>query len=173
MLPRRLRRMSPADLLLAFALLAACAGLLTQLPPAPRLPPVAGRARAIDGDSLRLGGTDIRLRGIDAPELGQRCQRPGGDYGCGQAARAWLAGRLTAGETICEPSGLDRYGRTLALCRIGGEDLAAALAREGLAISYGGYEQEEAQARGARRGLWGGTFELPADWRRRHPRTGS
>ena len=65
---------------------------------------------------------------------------------------------------------LDRYGRDLAACAVDSRDINAELVRDGSALAYGKYEAEEAQAKGARRGLWAGTFERPSDWRRRHPR---
>ena len=56
---------------------------------------IAGNVRVIDGDSLRpvgqdnANGHDIRLQGIDAPELGQRCRdRQGRNYACGRDAKA-------------------------------------------------------------------------------------
>jgi endonuclease YncB( thermonuclease family) len=39
-----------------------------------------------------------------------------------------------------------------------------------MAVAYGDYHGEEQEARLARRGLWAGGFEPPADWRRRNPR---
>jgi endonuclease YncB( thermonuclease family) len=39
---------------------------------------------------------------------------------------------------------------------------------EGLAVAFGAYKSEEAQARSARRGLWASEFERPQDWRRRN-----
>ena len=45
---------------------------------------VTGPARVIDGDTLDIAGTRIRLHGIDAPEAQQSCQHGAGrPYGCG------------------------------------------------------------------------------------------
>ncbi|GGC73287.1 thermonuclease family protein [Chelatococcus reniformis] len=169
----RLRRFSPADILLTGALFAACAALVAVLPRRSPDPPVSGRAYAIDGDSLRLGQRDIRLLGIDAPELHQSCDRYGERYECGRLARSELAALLARGPANCHGEGSDKYGRVLAVCQIGGEDVNAALVRGGAAVSYGRYEHEEQAARTARRGIWAGTFEKPEDWRRRHPRSGA
>jgi hypothetical protein len=39
--------------------------------------PVSGIGQAKDGDSLMVGGTEVRLFGFDAPEFDQHCQRGG------------------------------------------------------------------------------------------------
>src|SRR5262249_53482378 len=40
--------------------------------------PIVGQAWVVDGDSLRIAGTSIRLEGIDAPEWDQSCTDSGG-----------------------------------------------------------------------------------------------
>lgn len=129
-----------------------------------------GAAHVVDGDSLRIDTADIRLKGIDAPELQQSCQRAGQSYRCGEAARAALAGRIARQPVRCVVSGRDRYGRDLARCTIAGEDLGAWMVRAGWAVGYGDYAAEEGQARVRQAGLWSGTFERPSDWRQEHPR---
>jgi endonuclease YncB( thermonuclease family) len=120
----------------------------------------------VDGDSLRLGGVDIRLAGIDAPELHQECVRSGRAYPCGEVARSALRS-LVAGEALrCRVTGRDRYGRSLARCDGRTADIGAAMVEQGWAVAYGEYEREEASARGRSAGLWSGSFERPAEWRR-------
>lgn len=133
-------------------------------------PTITGEAIAIDGDSLRLHGRELRLAGLDAPELSQVCERDGNAYDCGRLARRLLVTELSHGRPSCRLVGLDRYGRDLARCSINGEDLNGGLVRAGMAVSDGRYQAEEDEARAARRGLWAGSFERPAEWRRRHPR---
>jgi len=55
-------------------------------------------------------------------------------------------------------------------------DLGQAMVRDGYAIDLGGaagnpYAAAEAEARGAKRGIWRGTFERPSEWRQAHPRS--
>ncbi len=51
----------------------------------------SGAYQVVDGDSLRKGGTDIRLYGIDAPEYQQTCRdRDNRDYNCGKQAATEL-----------------------------------------------------------------------------------
>lgn len=129
---------------------------------------VAGHARIIDGDSLTVAGVEIRLHGIDAPELFQRCSREGREVNCGrESARALAA--LTAGQTVvCERRDVDRFGRLVAVCKAEEVDLGRALVAAGRAVAYGAYHREEAAARQARNGVWAGTFMRPREWRERH-----
>lgn len=128
----------------------------------------SGKARAVDGDSLELGGRRVRLIGIDAPEYRQTCEKFGLTTQCGGRAHAELA-KLVSGKTVeCESFGYDRYDRTLAKCRTGVTDLGAAMVRAGWAIAYGDYRDEEQVARRARAGIWAGEFIEPNDWRVLH-----
>jgi len=56
----------------------------------------SGAFHAADGDSLAIGGERMRLKGIDAPELVQSCERNGRPWACGREARDALQ-RLVAG----------------------------------------------------------------------------
>lgn len=160
------------DLVVALGILGflALAGAILQyrLGPAREL---IGPARAIDGDSIRLLGEELRLEGLDAPEYRQACTDAAGrSVACGQEARRALQALLARGLTTCEIGKADRYGRGLARCRQGDEDINATMVRTGQAVSYGAYRREEAEARAAGRGLWALRFERPEAWRRGHPR---
>jgi endonuclease YncB( thermonuclease family) len=130
---------------------------------------LAGEARVVDGDTIRLAGQRVRLLGIDAPELDQTCTDAGGqNWPCGAAARTMMAGMLAKGAVDCASSGRDRYGRPLADCRVGSLDLGQAMVAAGLAIADGNYSKEQQEAQGAKLGIWAGSFMLPAEWRREH-----
>ena len=131
---------------------------------------VTGTARAADGDTLTLEGHRIRLLGMDTPEMMQLCRRDGADWHCGAAARSRLAELLRAGPVTCRTRGKDRYDRWLARCETEEGDLGARMVRDGLAVAYGDYEDEEQFARAERRGVWGSEFEMPQAWRRRNGR---
>jgi endonuclease YncB( thermonuclease family) len=156
-------------LLASLALLAAAGGALW-LMRGQLQQDVTGAAQAIDGDSLKVGGVEVRLQGIDAPELMQICSVSGRDTPCGREARAHLRRLVSGGLATCIGSERDRYGRMLANCRVRGIDINAAMVRDGHAVAFGGYESEEAEARQAYRGLWAGTFARPRDWRAANPR---
>ncbi len=57
----------------------------------------SGRPYIIDGDTVVLGKTHIRLKGIDAPEIGQSCEGAHGTYDCGGEARNKLRARIGMG----------------------------------------------------------------------------
>lgn len=130
---------------------------------------ISGTGRLIDGDSLYVGSDEVRLKGIDAPEGRQTCQRDGANWNCGNEARETLK-RLVAGAIIqCDVSERDQHGRLLAYCKAAGKDLNAGMVASGMAVAYGGgYSKEEAEARAAKRGLWGSEFQRPRDWRDAH-----
>ncbi len=131
-----------------------------------------GRATVSDGDSLRLSGERIRLLGLDAPELAQTCRQGRDVKPCGELARQALK-KLTAGREIrCEPEGRDRYGRLLARCYSGRDDIGRKMVSVGWAVSSGDYRFAEAAARIAGSGIWTMTFDDPADWRATHGHDG-
>lgn len=158
------RRRALLPTLAGILLLAAAAVVAAWLDPLP--PRFSGMARASDGDSLVLQGDRVRLLGIDAPELDQVCwDAAGTEWRCGRAARDELSRRLAAGPVQCQPSGNDKYGRTLARCGIADADLGAHMVGLGLALAIDGYAAEQAEARSDRRGLWQGRFVDPRTWR--------
>jgi len=164
---RRSRWRSFLDLVLAAAIL----GLLILL--AARLDRVethtlTGRPMVNDGDTITLGTERIRLRGLDAPELGQICRRNDADYACGRRAREALAILIGEHPVACSGWERDRYGRLLATCSVVGRDINSNLVERGWAVAYGDFEIEEQRARASRSGLWAGTFERPRDWRTQH-----
>lgn len=130
-----------------------------------------GPATAIDGDSVKLYDRELRLKGIDAPEYRQTCRLVDGqETPCGREARRVLADLLSRGNARCAVKGQDRFGRDLATCFVADVNINAAMVSRGMAVAFGAYEGEEAEARRARRGVWATTFERPAEWRAKHPR---
>ncbi len=154
--------------LLVFMALGALAELAGQL----TRESVAGVFQAVDGDTLSQAGRRLRFSGIDAPELAQVCMRGKTSWRCGADAKAVLARMASSGHLVCAGVGEDRYGRLLVECRDAEGDVNARLVAQGWAVSFGRYAAEERQARVARRGIWSGEFERPADWRERHARDG-
>jgi endonuclease YncB( thermonuclease family) len=135
-----------------------------------------GPARVIDGDTLSVAGTRMRLVGIDAPEGPQGCQaRDQRPYHCGLEAIQELARLIGTQAVHCRQAGWDaRWRGPLVVCQAGKTDLNREMVRSGWAIAYrgGDYQQEQSEARAARRGLWQGPFQPPEEWRRSRPKTG-
>jgi micrococcal nuclease len=110
-----------------------------------------------DGDSIWVrasgGGApvQVRLQGIDAPEI---CQA------FGKEARDALAGRVLRHPVAVNSRARDGYHRVLGHVTAGGQDLGLWMVSRGYAWSYryrrdtGPYAAAEAQARQSRLGLW-------------------
>jgi len=137
---------------------------------------LSGVPRIIDGDTLAIGSTKVRLAGIDAPETDQVCLNANGmRWTCGIDARNELVAHIAGREINCTPSGFDVYRRTLATCYLAGEDLNGWMVQQGWALAYvkysSAYRQVEEDARANQRGLWQGAFIAPWDWRHRNNKT--
>lgn len=132
---------------------------------------VIGQASVIDGDTIEIHGRRIRLSGIDAVESGQRCSRNGQPWNCGKAAAFALADRIGRATIDCRGDDQDRYGRLIAVCFKGVEDLNGWMVEQGWAVAYRRYSVDyvanEDAARAAGRGLWSSTFDMPWEWRKR------
>ena len=116
---------------------------------------IVGVASVIDGDTIEIHGQRIRLFGIDAPESSQLCERPtGARWRCGQQASFALADRIGRATVRCDPRDLDRYGRVVAVCFRGNEDLNRWMVANGWAVSVRRYSldyvADEAAARRSR-----------------------
>lgn len=148
-----------------FALVALLAARLNTREPVESL---AGKAYVIDGDTLSISGTHIRLKGIDAPELAQSCGKTSALNACGQVSRQSLIRLIAGRELRCEGHGHDKYNRSLGTCYAGETNLNRAMIEAGQAVAYGDYQDVEMQARRDRKGLWVSAFETPQDWRREH-----
>jgi endonuclease YncB( thermonuclease family) len=140
-------------------LVAACA--------AARADDFTGQATVIDGDTIEIHGTRIRLWGIDAPESSQLCRDDESNhYQCGAKAANDLDGFIARRPVSCAPISLDRYGRTVAVCSVDGVDLAEWLVRNGLAFDWPQYSKKkyDAAQRDAERvgrGMWRGSYVVP------------
>lgn len=131
---------------------------------------ITGVAHVADGDTLRVGAERIRLSGVDAPELTQQCGSSGRKVACGKMAADWLRGQVEGRTVACQVVDVDRYGRSVAVCRMRGVDVGAALVEAGWATAYRRYSvayvAHQQRARSARRGIWGLGFEAPEEFRR-------
>ena len=133
---------------------------------------IVGVASVIDGDTIEIHGQRIRLFGIDAPEGGQVCARPTAErWRCGQQGSFALADWIGRATVSCQPRDLDRFGRVVAVCFEGNEDLRRWMVLNGWAVAFRRYSldyvADEDAARRNRINIWSGDFDMPWDWRAR------
>jgi endonuclease YncB( thermonuclease family) len=128
---------------------------------------IIGQANVIDGDTLGIHGTRVRLWGIDAPETSQLCRGEDSlQYRCGAKSANGLFDFIARRPVQCLPVAFDRYGRTVASCSVGDTDLAEWLVSNGLALDWpkyskGKYYLAQQNAKKAERGLWAGSYVEP------------
>lgn len=89
---------------------------------------VQGSAYVVDGDTIVIQKTQVRLFGVDAPEI---------NHPYGKKAK-WALVALCKGQTVkAEVTEQDTHGRTVAKCYLeDGRDLSAEMVKLGLAIDW-------------------------------------
>ena len=102
----------------------------------------SGSAEAIDGDSLIVDGREVRLFGIDSPELTQTCQTDGDEWQCGEEAKRNLEALVLSQRVECSSHSVDQYGRLLSVCDAGGFALNATMVNYGWAVAYREYSSD-------------------------------
>ena len=115
--------------------LLAIIGIVAAFTAFPALADVTGAARVVDGDTIWIGDTKIRLHGIDAPEAKQLCYRDNQPWRCGEAATEALRRLIGNNPVRCEDHGSDRYGRMIGRCYVQGDDIEAWMVRNGWALA--------------------------------------
>jgi micrococcal nuclease len=108
-----------------------------------------GAAWVIDGDTIDIGGTRIRLSGIDAPEM---------DHPYGKNAK-WTLVNLCKGQEVRAVFDGDlSHDRTVATCYLqDGRDLSAEMVKAGMAIDwkkFSGGKYRGLEPDGIRKKLW-------------------
>jgi endonuclease YncB( thermonuclease family) len=129
-----------------------------------------GGARVVDGDTLMIGGQQVRLYGIDAPELEQICDGPGEEIRCGEISRSAVLDLVAGVERVsCKTKGRDSSGQWIAVCYADGSDIGRTMVHSGWALADRqqslNYVRTEHDAKNAKRGLWKGKFDPPWIWR--------
>jgi endonuclease YncB( thermonuclease family) len=114
----------------------------------------------IDGDTFDIGEMRVRIWGIDAPELKQKCYNAASFWLCGEVAAQVLRNRILGKHVTCDQSGIDRDGREVARCKLDETDLGGFMVEGGWAVDWpkhskGEYASVEASARAAGLGIFG------------------
>lgn len=112
-------------------------------------PVLRGNAYVVDGDTLTIAKTQIRLFGVDAPEI---------NHPYGKKAK-WALVKLCKGQSIrAEITDVDSHGRTVARCYLpDGRDLSAEMVKQGLALDWAKFSKGEYRSMempDARKKLW-------------------
>ena len=143
---------------------------------------IEGFPKIVDGDTIYIKSYKIRLEGIDAPEMKQKCKKEKlkissiigytfyeDDY-CGKHSKANLEAKVKGSNIKCIFFTKDRYKRYLAKCFKGKINLNRWMVRNGHAVAYRRYSKEfipdEDFARKNKLGLWQGKFLKPEKWRK-------
>jgi endonuclease YncB( thermonuclease family) len=140
---------------------------------------IVGFPKVVDGDTIHIKSYKIRLEGIDAPEMKQKCKKPyiqiqifnfQKDYYCGLTSKKKLIKKIGKKSVKCILLGKDRYKRYLAKCLTGNINLNKWMVRNGYAVAYRKYSKlyifDENLAKEEKLGLWRGTFIKPEKWRK-------
>ena len=110
---------------------------------------IRGHCWVIDGDTIMINKTCIRLAGIDAPEL---------DHPYGQVAKRVLMGLCRGQVVTATTDGSSSYERTVAVCHLAdGRDLSAEMVKAGFALDwrrYSGGRYRHLEVEGTRKKLW-------------------
>ncbi|MEP6064589.1 MAG: thermonuclease family protein [Paracoccaceae bacterium] len=108
-----------------------------------------GSAYVVDGDTVTIKKTQVRLFGVDAPEL---------NHPHGKKAK-WALVSMCKGQTIrAEIVAKDDHGRAVAKCYLpDGKDLSAEMVKLGLAIDwpkFSGGQYRALETSDARKKMW-------------------
>lgn len=110
---------------------------------------LTGSAYVVDGDTISIKKTQVRLFGVDAPEL---------NHPYGKKAK-WALFSMCKGQTIrAELVAKDDHGRAVAKCYLpDGKDLSAEMVKLGLAIDwpkFSGGKYRAFETSDARKKMW-------------------
>lgn len=169
---RRKRGVGALRLTLILPLMVLALGALQAIPTPGDELTFTGPMRVIDGDSVEVAGANLRLFGIDAPEIGQSCwDAQNTEHDCGRMVRDEMRDLFGSAQAECTQVDMDtRYNRPVVTCVVGGADLGERIVRNGWAQAYTrfsyNYVGVQREARNNTRGIWAYRMESPEDWRR-------
>ena len=126
--------------------------------------------KVIDGDTISINSSKIRLHGIDAPELDQKCLYEKKQWSCGQDSKYFLKNLIYKNILNCKTKGKDKYKRYIAVCYLEDININQELVKSGWAIAYKYYSKDyirdEKIAKDNKNGIWKGEFIEPYIYRK-------
>ena len=97
---------------------------------------IFGKAKVIDGDTIRIYKNKIRLHAIDAPETNQTCNKNNKVWNCGIESTKFLKKLIGKNKIECITTGKDQYNRFIGICYKNNLDLNSEMVLNGWAIAY-------------------------------------
>ena len=133
---------------------------------------IIGNPKIIDGDTIYINSSKIRLHGIDAPEREQNCTFEKKKWLCGLQSTIELTKLINNQIIECNVNDIDIYKRYVAICYLKKLNINKTMVKNGWAIAYRYYStdyiREEGYARKNKLGIWKGEFEKPYIFRKKN-----
>jgi len=140
---------------------------------------IVGKAKVIDGDTIKIKNINIRFGGIDAPEsyfFGKKqiCTLNKVDIFCGILSKDKLFEKIGNRSIDCKiEKNKDQFNRLLGECFLDNESLSVYMVKNGYAFDYpkyskGKFREYEKYAKDLSLGLWQMKFEYPWIWRKKN-----
>ena len=140
---------------------------------------ISGKAKIIDGDTLKINNKKIRFSGIDAPESyffgkKQLCILNNIEILCGKLSKEKLIEKIGNQTVNCKiEKNKDQYSRLIGECFLKNESLSVFMVKNGYAFDYpkyskGKFRKYQTFAKEFSLGLWQMQFEYPWIWRKKN-----
>ena len=140
---------------------------------------ISGKAKIIDGDTLKINNKKIRFSGIDAPESyffgkKQSCVFNNVEIQCGKLSKDKLIEKIGNQIVNCKiEKNKDKYSRLIGECFLKNESLSVFMVKNGYAFDYpkyskGKFRKYQTFAKKFSLGLRQMQFEYPWIWRKKN-----
>ncbi|HEC16160.1 MAG TPA: thermonuclease family protein [Sedimenticola sp.] len=147
-----------------------CMAVALLLPPA-AFADVEGEPKVIDARTIEINGQQIRLWGIDAPDIDQLCftKKKHIPFRCGVVAIEKLQKLLSNQVITCKGDKKDEEGRLIAVCYSGRVEVNENVVLSGWGVAdpkqTDKYNRAQGAAQNMRDGMWRSSFVMPWEWR--------
>jgi len=130
---------------------------------------IEGPVQVIDGDTLQFGDIQVRIYGIDAPDIRQICVWKSKAVRCGVLSGDALKDLIFGATVKCVKRSVLADKTVIATCTADDRDIGRNLVHTGWSLADARqskrYVPVQEKARKAKRGLWRGPFVKPWDWK--------
>ncbi|WP_440939129.1 thermonuclease family protein [Candidatus Pelagibacter sp.] len=140
---------------------------------------LSGKAKVIDGDTIKINDQKIRFSGIDAPESNYRgkeqtCLIEDTKISCGKLSTEFLKNYIEKEDVFCKiEEKKDQFKRNLGECFLKRLSLSKLMVRNGYAFDYekyskGKFKYDQVYAQKNKLGMWSMKFEFPWEFRKKN-----